>query len=126
MTPYGYACPNCGPFDSPTAADSLPCPRCHGQAKRRYQVAINRSSLRPDTGRWDPQVGAYVRNEREFRDLVSMGREAESAQLGMTVHHELVDSRDTEALCELHGTDRSARDAVVEDSRFVRAQKMAT
>ena len=127
MALYEYVCRQHGPFERPVADNALPCPYhgCGERAKRRYPISVNRSSLKQQ-GRWDPQVGTYVRNDREFRDLVKMGAEAESARLNMAVRHELVDSRDTTALCELHGTSHEKREADLEPTRKAQRAKAAT
>jgi hypothetical protein len=102
MAKYLYHCQFCGPFESSHAADVLQC-RCGRQAKRRFAVQFNRSSLRPTEARWDPQVGEVVRSEREFQELLKAGVDRNSAELNMDCKVETVDARDTEALAELHG-----------------------
>ena len=64
---------------------------------------MNRPSLKSEA-RWDPVVGAYVRNDREFNELLKAGQAAQEAELGMPVRLVSVDARDDEALGELHGT----------------------
>jgi hypothetical protein len=104
---YAYDCPACGEFDSTVGADRLDC-RCGRSARRRFSVAVNRSSLKSES-RWDPVVGAYVANDREFRSLLARGQEAESEKLNMDVKLETLDARDSEGLAELHGwKDREA------------------
>jgi hypothetical protein len=104
---YAYECPACGPIESGVPGDEVQC-RCGRRAARRFHVAINRSSLR-QSGRWDPVVGEYVANDREFRDLLKKGVERESENLNMDVKIETCDARDTDALADLHGwKDRAA------------------
>jgi len=63
---------------------------------------VNQGSLKSQD-RWDPVVGAYVRNDREFNELLKKGQAAQEAELGMPVPLAKVDARDTEGLAELHG-----------------------
>jgi hypothetical protein len=113
---FAYLCPQCGLIDSPHAADSVQC-RCGHQAKRRFHVSINRSSLR-QSARWDPVVGAYVNNDREFRSLLAQGQDAQSEKLGMDCKLQTVDARDTDALASLHGHDASERKEQAEKTAF--------
>jgi hypothetical protein len=68
-------------------------------------------------GRWDPVVGQYVSNEREFQDALSAARELQSDKLGMDVKLETVDARDTSALDELHGRSTAQREEDLEGTR---------
>jgi hypothetical protein len=99
---YDYNCPACGVIHDSVPLDAIHC-RCGIRAKRIRGFAVVSSSLKSQD-RWDPVVGAYVRNEREFRELLKAGQERESAELNMDVKLECVDARDDEALGELHGT----------------------
>ena len=69
-------------------------------------------------GRWDPVVGQYVSNEREFQDALSAARELQCDKLGMDVKLETLDARDTEGLAELHGQDINERQQDAEKVRF--------
>lgn len=99
---YDYQCPSCGLLHDAVPLNKIQC-RCGQEAKRVWGFAVNSSSLKSQD-RWDPVVGAYVRNEREFRELLKAGQERESAELNMDVKLECVDARDDQALGELHGT----------------------
>jgi len=99
-------------LESDIPADTIQC-RCGNVAKRRYQVAVNKSSLKP-SGRWDPVVGAYVRNDAEFRSLLAMGRDQQAEKLQKDVDLVPVDSRDMEGIDELHGVPSEVRQADLE------------
>jgi hypothetical protein len=100
---YAYICPSHGIFEAPIPADSCLCPDCGDPSRRRWHVAFDRQSAKP-SGRWDPQVGQYVANDREFRELLRAGAERQEQELGMAVPLAVVDARDDQALGELHGT----------------------
>ena len=125
MPAYAYFCPNCGPFESAIPADRIDC-RCGASSRRNYRtVGIIKSSLKHQ-GRWDPQVGAYVANDAEFRSLLAQGAARESESLGMDVKLATVDSRDSEGLAELHGWSVADREADLEGTRkrdFERSDK---
>ena len=121
MPTYLYVCPKCGPYESQLACDALQC-RCGHTAKRRWHVNIDRSSLR-QSARWDPVVGQYVNNEREFQDALAASRELQSEKLNMDVKLETVDARDTSALDELHGRSSSEREADMEGVRKAEFEK---
>jgi len=99
---YTYFCPSCGEIDDHVPLDRIQC-RCGQTAKRVRGFAVNAGSLK-SSDRWDPVVGAYVRNDREFNELLRKGQAAQEAELGMEVPLVPVDARDHEALGELHGT----------------------
>lgn len=101
---FAYICPLCGPFDCNEAADSIQC-RCGNEAKRKYQLNVIGSSLKP-TDRWDPVVGEYVENDGQFRSLLHKGQDEQAQKLGMDVRLASVDARDKEGLAELHGWER--------------------
>jgi hypothetical protein len=108
---YAYADPQCGIIESEACADAIVCLDCGQRAKRVRSFNVDRTSLKT-ADRWDPVVGAYVRNDAEFRSLLHAGQERESEELGMDVVLETVDARDREGLAELHGvtTDSRAED----------------
>ena len=112
---FSYSCPQCGLVDFPEPHDQIAC-RCGRAAKRRYQVQINRSSLKSEA-RWDPVVGAHVSSDREFRSLLAQGQDAQSERLGMDVKLATCDARDREALGELHGYSADQRTADLEGTR---------
>lgn len=118
---FSYLCPQCGLVDFSEAHDNIQC-RCGQTAKRRYHVSINRSSLK-QTARWDPVVGAYVNNDREFRSLLAQGQEAQSKQMGMDAKWVSVDSRDTDALDSLHGHDPAERKELAAQTAFQKANR---
>lgn len=99
---YDYTCPSCGTIKDAVPLDRIQC-RCGLTAKRVRQFAVNKPSLRSEA-RYDPVVGAYVNNNREFNELLRKGQAAQEAELGMPVPLVSVDARDDEALGELHGT----------------------
>jgi hypothetical protein len=121
MPAYLYVCPKCGPYESQLAADALQC-RCGKVSKRRWAVHFDRTSTKVN-GRWDPVVGQYVSNEREFQDALSAAREAQSEKLNMDVKLETVDARDTSALDELHGRTEAEREADLEPVRKAEFEK---
>ena len=99
---YAYRC-RCGTIESETRADEVRCLACGEIAKRVWAVTLDRQSTK-QSGRWDPQVGEYVANDREFQELLRQGAERQEAELGMECRLTTVDSRDVEARGELHGT----------------------
>jgi hypothetical protein len=115
---YAYACPIHGVIEADAPADSFICMTdgCRQQAKRLRAFNVDKVSLKTQA-RWDPIVGAYVRNDSEFRSLLSAGQERESNELGMDVVLTQVDSRDKEALAELHGHSVNERDSVAEQTQ---------
>ena len=120
MPAYLYVCPSCGPFESQLNADALQC-RCGHSAKRRWAVHFDRTSTKVN-GRWDPVVGQYVANEREFQSALSASRELQSEKLGMDVKLETVDARDTSALAEMHGQDINERQDQLAQAKFEKAK----
>lgn len=118
---FSYNCPQCGLVDSDVPGDAIQC-RCGHQAKRRFTVSINRSSL-GQSGRWDPVVGAYVENDRQFRSLLAQGQDAQAEKLGMDVNLVQVDARDTDALASLHGHSTERREADLEGTRKLAFEK---
>jgi hypothetical protein len=115
---FAYLCPNCGLVDFPAPMDKIHC-RCGRVAKRRYSVNINRSSLK-QSGRWDPVVGEYVANDRQFRSLLAQGQDAQAEKLGMDVKLQTVDARDTDALDSLHGRDPAERQEMADKAKVIR------
>jgi len=113
-----YICPACGPFESDVRQDTLQC-RCGKTAKRVYSVAINRTSLKSEA-RWDPVVGAYVENNRQFDYLLAQGAAVQEEKLGMESNLVKVDSRDTDALDSLHGYDPNERQHLKEQTEKVK------
>ncbi len=116
MPNYLYVCPACGPFESQLSGDVLQC-RCGKAARRRFAVQFNRSSL-GQSGRWDPVVGRYVANDREFRSALAEGVERQSEKLSMDCKVETVDARDHDALASLHGHDAGERKEIAARSKF--------
>jgi hypothetical protein len=96
-------------------ADMVQC-RCGEIAKRIRQFAVNKPSLKSQ-GRWDPVVGQWVDNDRQFREILKAGQEREAKDLNMDVPLVQVDARDHEALGELHGTGVDHRKEVLEQSK---------
>jgi hypothetical protein len=113
---YAYVCATHGLFDVPIAADSCLCPDCGDPSRRYWSVAFDRRSTR-NQDRWDPQVGAFVRNDREFNEMLKAGAARQEAELGMAANLVQVDSRDTEALAELHGHSTDHRLAEKENTK---------
>lgn len=100
---YLYVCAMHGRFETPIPADSCLCPECGDPSRRVWAVTLDRHSTK-HTGRYDPQVGQYVRNEREFHELLRAGADRQERELNMEVPLAVVDARDDQALGELHGT----------------------
>jgi hypothetical protein len=118
---YLYYCPQCGEYESKLSADALQC-RCGRVARRRWAVHFDRTSTKVN-GRWDPVVGQYVSNEREFQDALSAAKELQSEKLNMDVKLETVDARDTSALDELHGRTEAEREEDLEPVRQAEFEK---
>jgi hypothetical protein len=96
------------------------CYKCQAGTGCIRTVAVNRTSLR-QSGRWDPVVGEYVSNDREFRSKLSRGRDEQSAKLGLDVKLETVDARDHDALASLHGHDPAERKELAERTKRTKA-----
>jgi hypothetical protein len=111
---YDYRCPSCGLIHDAVPLDRIQC-RCGQSAKRLRGFAVVAGSLKSQD-RWDPVVGAYVRNDREFQELLKAGQERESREMNMDVKLVQVDARDQEALGELHGTGVAHRQEVDEQT----------
>ena len=99
---YAYKCPRCGEIENEVPQDAIQC-RCGNTAKRIWAVTLDRESTK-QSGRWDPQVGQYVANDREFQELLRQGAEKQSAELNMECKLTTIDARDLEGRGELHGT----------------------
>ena len=123
MPIYEYACSGCGHFDSTERADHV-THDCGREARRVWSVKIDAESARHQ-GRWDPQVGAYVSSEREFRTLLRQGQERESASLGMDVKLTTIDSRDQEGLAELHRQPLAERQEIIAQTDYAEKAKRA-
>jgi len=119
---YDYACPACGTIKDGVPLDKIQC-RCGLEAKRVREFAVNTTSLK-SRDRWDPVVGAYVRNDREFNELLKQGQAAQEAELGMPVPLAQVDARDTEGLAELHGHSVDHRLEVKEQQQKIEHDKV--
>jgi len=118
---FSYHCPSCGDFDiDGIAQDTIAC-RCGRTAKRKYQIAVQKSSL-GNSARWDPVVGAYVENDAQFRSLLHKGRDEESERLNKDVKLVEVDARDQEAMAELHGHSLAERQETIAQSNAARAR----
>lgn len=112
---FAYHCPRCGDFDvDGIAQDTIQC-RCGATAKRKYQVQVIKSSMKP-YGHWDPVVGAYVENEGQFKSLLAQGVDEQSAKNNMDYKVATVDARDTEGLAELHGQSVEERQETYRDA----------
>ena len=119
---YSYLCPSCGEIHDVVPLDRIDC-RCGQSAKRIRTFAVNTQSLKSES-RWDPVVGAYVENDRQFRDLLAAGQERESAELNMDVKLATVDARDNEGLAELHGHSVDHRLEVAEGQAKIQHDKV--
>lgn len=111
---YDYDCPACGTITDSVPLDRIDC-RCGQSAKRIRTFTVNKPSLR-DQGRWDPVVGQYVANDREFREVLKQGQAREAAELGMDVPLVQLDARDQEGLAETHGHSLDSRLEVKEQT----------
>ena len=103
-----YLCPKDGPFESTLGSEVAVC-RCGRRAKRVWNVAINRTSLKSEA-RWDPVVGEYVRSNREFDYKLAQGVEAQCEKLNMDVVVEKFDPRDRDGIEAAHGWKDTAAD----------------
>lgn len=99
---YLYRCPTHGDFEDTIPGDAAACHVCGDVSRRVFAVSVNRSGA-GNSARWDPVVGDYVANHREFEYKLRQGQERESEKLGMEVKLEMVDAADHSALAELHG-----------------------
>ena len=97
---YTYRCPGGHEMVAVVALDQVTCLEHGVPAKRVRSFGLK---LPGETARWDPVVGEYVRNEAEFRSILSQQMDRESRELNMEVKLTLVDSRDKEGIAELHG-----------------------
>ena len=100
------------------AADVAQC-RCGAMAKRIRTFVVNKPSLR-NQGRWDPVVGCWVDNDRQFREILKQGQEREQRELGMEVKLEQLDARDQEGLAETHGHSLDHRLETAERTKAVK------
>lgn len=117
---YAYRCPTEQiefEVEGPPA-DVAQC-RCGQMGKRIRSFAVNKPSLR-NQGRWDPVVGCWVNNDREFREKLKEGQARESAELGMDVPLVQLDARDQEGLAETHGHSLDSRLEVAEQTKKVK------
>jgi hypothetical protein len=108
---YAYRCPNCGPLELEDIRQTSVSCRCGRIARREWSVQVRTEG---ETARWDPVVGEYVRNNREFMEAVKRGKEAQEQRLGTEVSWHAVDARDHEGICELHGMTMDDRAADLE------------
>lgn len=115
---YDYECPACGTIQDAVPLDRVQC-RCGLSAKRIRTFAVNKPSMR-DQGRWDPVVGCWVDNDRQFNEILKAGQARESAELGMDVPLVKLDARDQEGLAETHGHSLDSRLEVAERTKQVK------
>jgi|HubBroStandDraft_6_1064221.scaffolds.fasta_scaffold00184_12 hypothetical protein len=113
---FSYRCPRCGEVEvEDVAQDTVQC-RCGQTAKRNWSIRVDKASLK-SYARWDPVVGRYVENEGQFKSALAEAQERESKKLGMDCVLATCDSRDGEALGELHGWGSDAREADLEATK---------
>jgi hypothetical protein len=98
---YLFECPSCGEFESPISGDTIQC-RCGSPSRRVWSVTFDRRSAK-NQGHWNPQVGRYVANERQFQDALREGQARQEAEMNMECKLIQVDSRDDAGLAETHG-----------------------
>lgn len=110
---YDYLCPSCGIIHYPVPLGEVQC-RCGQTARRQFGFAFQRATK--DQARWDPVVGEYVNNDREFRTLLAQGQARTAHELGMEVPLATCDARDSEALAELHGHAVAERHEIAEQT----------
>ena len=115
MKEFEYRCREHGRFTNRISAAHSQCPAC-GKVCGRFYGSVQVMTSGPSSGfeGWNPVVGEYVANRREFNNLLAQGQDRESRRLGMDVKLAQVDARDTEALNELHGMSDSDRAADLE------------
>ena len=121
---YAYACADHGIIEVDVPADSFVCMEdgCGATAKRVRSFSVNASSLKSQD-RWDPVVGAYVRNENEFRSLLAAQAEREERDMGVECKLVTVDARDSEGLAELHGVSPDVRAEDLEPTKKAEWEK---
>lgn len=73
----------------------FPCPQCGGRMKR---IASNIGFQRSMPAHYNPSVGTYVQNEREFRDELKRASDEASARTGMPHNFVPVDLNDRQSL----------------------------
>lgn len=117
---YTYRCPGCGDLSSPVAAETVACLEHGLEAKRVWGFAISTGQMRKDDAHWNPVVGEYVRNDAEFRSILSQQIDRESAAMNMDVKVALVDSRDKEGIAESHGYSKDTYTAQAEQTAKVK------
>lgn len=100
MAFYQYQCQDCFyelPLDVYAGIGisiSNPCPCCGGLLVRRCSFTFRRSM--PE--HFNTSTGAYVSNERDFRDGLKRKSEEMSIRTGMTHNYQPVDVTDMKAL----------------------------
>jgi hypothetical protein len=67
-----------------------------------WSVHFDRRSTKHQ-GHWNPQVGQYVANDREFQDALKVGAARQEAEMKMECKLAQVDSRDQAGMAETHG-----------------------
>lgn len=123
---YHYQCDiGAHEFASPISVDGLACLE-HGTLARRVRAfGFQRREMARDRPRWDPVVGRYVSNQRQFLDALKEGVERESEEMHMEVRVVPVDAADTTALCEMHGQSKEDRAADLEPTLRAEHDKRA-
>lgn len=93
MPIYSFICRDCGAKRESLQRDVLPC-NCGGLSRRDYHFAV-----KADTpGHFNHSVGAYVSNNREFRDELKKKSEEASARFGIDVNYAPIDYTDKQSL----------------------------
>ena len=112
---YTYRCDRGGEeLVSPTPADRIFCVTHAAAARRVRRFGLAKVRTQRDIARWDPVVGRYVRNDREFRDALKEAQAREEAETNMECRLVPVAAADTTALNELHSMTEADRMADLE------------
>jgi len=118
VTEFEFRCKVHGRFTNHSRGPEGMCPQCGAISPRRWDsVQIRTTVSGGGYEGWNPVVGQYVANRREFDNVLAQGIDRESRRLGMDVKVEQVDARDTDALNDLHGMSSSDREADLDPQR---------
>jgi len=120
---YLYECRGCGEFESPISGDVIDC-RCGAPSRRVWAVALHRTGARFE-GHWNPQVGEYVANRREFDELLKRGADRQEREMKMECRLAQFDSRDVDGLAEAHGHSADDRLELAEQTQRARHDERA-
>lgn len=89
MPIYAFRCRECGRTSESIRRDVLPC-NCGGVLRRDFRFAFKP----PTPAHFNHSVGAYVTNDRDFRDKLKEKSEEASARFGLDVSFAPIDYHD--------------------------------